>query len=129
MSSAINITVNDGQSTPVAHTFYPVQNTDGKGFTFYDSLVGIPAFETKIWAKLAMGSPVNPTHSSLGVIQPIVKTVDGIIQQDHVNTYRGEFVFAPNASAAERADLYAYAINALNQALIREQTRDLKAMY
>lgn len=129
MSQATNITVNDGQSTPVAHTFYPVQNPGGDGFTFYDQAVGIPTYETKIWGKLKLGNVSTSSHSSLGIIDPIVKTVDGVLVQDHVNTARAEFTYAPNATAAERANLYAYLINALNQALIREQTRDLKAWY
>jgi len=129
MSSATNITVNDGAATPVAHTFYPVQNSNGNGFTFYDQITGNPVFETKIWGKLKLGTPKVASDSSLGVIQPITKIVDGVTQQDHVNTSKVEFTFAPNASAAERNDLYAFTINALNQALLKEQTRDLKAWY
>lgn len=130
MSQAINITVNDGQSTPVAHTFYPVQNKQGDGFTFYDQVLGNPVYEVKIWGKLSLGAPGGKaSESQLGVIQPITKMVDGVLTQDHVNTGTCRFSFAPNATAAERNDVYAYMINALNQALLKEQTRDLKAWY
>lgn len=129
MSTATDITVNDGAVTPVAHVLYPVQNPDGKGFTFFDQIAGNPVFELKIWGKLKMGSTKVASESSVGVIQPVTHVKDGITQQDHVNTSRVEFVYAPNATASERADLYALTINALQNALIQEQARDLKAWY
>lgn len=129
MSTASTITVNDGKATPLAHTLTPSQNKDGSGFTWYDNLVGIPVYEIKVWAKLKMGTPSTPTLSSVGVIQPVIRVMNGIVEQDHVNTAKTEFNFAPNATAAERADLYALQINALQHALIKEQTRDHIAMY
>lgn len=129
MSTAVDITINDGAASPVAHTLYPVQNSDGKGFTFFDQVAGNPVFEIKVWGKLKMGSTKVASESSVGVIQPVTHVVDGIVQQNHVNTSRVEFVYAPNATAAERADLYALTINALQHALIQEQARDLKAWY
>lgn len=129
MSSAIAITVNDGKATPVAHTYTPVQNPGGDGFTFFDAAIGIPAYEWKIWSKLKMGGVNASSSTSVGTIMPVTKLVDGITVQDHVNSAKTEFTFAPNATAAERADLYATQINALNNALIREQARDLKGLY
>lgn len=129
MSSATTITVNDGKATPLAHTFTPSMDAQRGGFTWYDNLVGVPTYEIKIWAKLKMGNPSSPTLSSVGVIQPAVSTIDGMIVQNHVNTAKTEFSFAPNATAAERADLYALQINALNQALLKEQTRDHISIY
>jgi len=79
--------------------------------------------------KLKLGTVKEPSESKVGVIWPIVKNINGVLEQDHVNTSRVEFVFAPNATPAERADVYAMTINALNNALVREQTRDLVAMY
>lgn len=129
MSQAVTITVNDGKSTPVAHSLTPTQNKGGDGFTFTGSAIGIPVYDVKVWAKLKLGTVKDSSESKVGVIWPITKTVDGIVTQDHVNTAKAEFVFAPNATAAERADVYAMLLNALQQALIREQTRDLIAMY
>lgn len=129
MSSAVAITVNDGKATPVAHTYTPVQNPGSDGFTFFDAAIGIPAYEWKIWSKLKMGGIRANTTSSVGTIMPVTKLVDGVMVQDHVNSAKTEFTFAPNATSAERADLYATQINALNHALIKEQTRDLKGLY
>lgn len=129
MSSATTIAILDGKATPQSHSFTPSQNGNGDGFTWYDNLVGIPTYEIKVWAKLKMGTPSKPTLSSVGVIQPVVVTTNGIVSQDHVNTVKTEFSFASNATAAERADLYALQINALNQALLKEQTRDHISIY
>jgi len=129
MSQAALITVNDGKATPVAHALTPTQNKGGDGFTFTDNIKGIPVYDVKVWAKLKLGTVKEPSETKVGVIWPVTKTVDSVLVQDHVNTSRVEFSFAPNATPAERADLYALTINALNNALIREQTRDLIAMY
>lgn len=129
MSQAALITVNDGKSTPVAHALTPTQNKGSDGFTFTGNITGIPVYDVKVWAKLKLGTVKEPSETKVGVIWPIIKSVDGVLVQDHVNTARAEFNFAPNATPAERADVYAMLINALNNALIREQTRDLIAMY
>lgn len=129
MSTATSITVADGKGTPVNHTLTPEQNPDGSGFTFIDSLLGIPTYEWKLWAKLKKGNTREPSVTSMGVIMPVTVTVNSIVSQDHVNSSKCEFTFAPNATAAERADIYALTINGLNQALIKEQTRDLKSLY
>lgn len=129
MSQAALITVNDGKATPVAHALTPTQNKGSDGFTFTDSVVGIPVYDVKVWAKLKLGTVKEPSETKVGVIWPITKSVNGVLEQDHVNTSRVEFTFAPNATPAERADVYAMTINALNNALVREQTRDLIALY
>lgn len=129
MSQATQITINDGKATPVAHALTPTQNKGSDGFTFTGHITGIPVYDVKVWAKLKLGTVKEPSETKVGVIWPITKTVDGMLEQDHVNTSRVEFNFAPNATPAERADLYAMTINALNNALIREQARDLIAMY
>jgi len=129
MSQATMITVNDGKATPVAHALTPTQNKSSDGFTFTGNVTGIPVYDVKVWAKLKLGTVKESSETKVGVIWPITKSVNGVLEQDHVNTSRVEFNFAPNATPAERADLYAMTINALNNALIREQTRDLIALY
>lgn len=129
MSQAALITVNDGKATPVAHALTPTQNKGGDGFTFTGNGTGIPVYDVKVWAKLKLGTVKEPSETKVGVIWPITKNIGGVLEQDHVNTSRVEFVFASNATPAERADVYAMTINALNNALVREQTRDLIAMY
>jgi len=129
MSQATMITVNEGKATPVAHALIPTQNKSSDGFTVTGNVTGIPVYDVKVWAKLKLGTVKESSETKVGVIWPITKSVNGVLEQDHVNTSRVEFNFAPNATPAERADLYAMTINALNNALIREQTRDLIALY
>lgn len=130
MAIRANIAVNDGQATPVSHTFAPTSgdgNVPGVSIIRYEDRsggvkVGFPTVEvhTRVPTK------TNKNHKVSFVIKnPILETlsnstVTGIAPAPTVayeTVFRGEFVLPERASEQSRKDVLAYAKNLLANAI------------
>lgn len=115
------MTIADGQTTPANHTFTP-DGIDKDGVTTYlDKGHGSPVSNYRITTKLRAPIPVsktNPTGSGVfrhntKVVVPKIATINGVEVKVGENYAHIEFVFAENSTEAERADVFAFTLNAL----------------
>lgn len=147
MSAIAALTLNDGQSTPVAHTFNPegVLNQMPPVALYADRstgvAVGFPRLSISLStppvarrgqastadrvyrAKMKVMLPVLETlgTNDAGVTPPATKAFDLV--------FNGEFILPERSSLQNRKDILAYAKNLLTQAVITALVQDLEAVY
>lgn len=148
MPQLANVVINDGQATPVAHTFSPVR-IDEKGVaSLFDRSGGIAIGFPRL--AISIKEPINPVKA--GVASDAVKrnykcviTIDvptlestsaatgtGIAPAPtvaYVHAARLELLLPERGSLANRNDLLAYVRNALNDTTIKSIVQNLEAFY
>lgn len=140
MAARGNIVINDGQATPVAHTFNPNSgdgNVPGVSIISYEDRssgisVGFPRLQ--ISTRRASGKQTNHKVSLL-VTRPVLEvvsnsTVSGIAPAPtaaYETLFRGEFVLPVRSSADARKDVLAYVKNLLANAVITSAVQDLES--
>jgi hypothetical protein len=137
MSAIAAITINDGQATPVAHTFNPIQ-TDPASYRENGSastpVIGQPAIDINI--KQASGSDaVNRAKVSLRF--PVLETVSGESYAGYVAAPKVayflqanvEFLLPNRSTLAQRKDLRVLLMNALANAQIVSVVDSLEKPY
>lgn len=138
MPAIATMTLNDGQASPVAHSFAPV-NIDAQGVAkFADRSGGI-----------ALGYPIvtltvrNPSKESRNykvtakVVTPVLEltspSTSSGIQPAPTKAYdllcNMEFVLPERSSLAERKNILAYAKNALAHAFVTASVQDFESIY
>lgn len=148
MPALAALTINDGQATPVAHTFSPVR-IDEKGVaSFYDRsggiAIGFPRFTC------SLREPIQPVRAGsasdarkrnykavLTIDVPTLESTSaatgtGIAPAPtvaYVHSSRQEFLLPERGSAAERNNVIAYAANALGNATVKSVLQNLEAFY
>lgn len=140
MASQANIAINDGQATPVSHTFY----TNGAGWS--DSLQGIlaswvdrsPAAAVGYWKlSLSFKEPgkgrknyIVVAKSEVPVLENVTNsTVSGIAPAPTVSynpISKTEFSMPERSSIAARKDMLAIHRNFLAHAVITSAVQDLE---
>jgi hypothetical protein len=108
-----NIVVNDGKSTPVAHTFVPIQ--DGADARYVNdagaqTLAGQETLGLKI-SRSANGTQAHTVRITLWDPTEVVNA-DTTVSVDHGSSADLRFNFAPNSTEAERKDVVMLAVNA-----------------
>lgn len=129
MPAIAALTINDGQTTPAAHTF-SVVTTDGKKAQWADrSSATIPG-------NIIITDEVrNPTQNGgayrrfLGYTLPTEGVVDGVTKVVRVSSAQVVFNFAPDSTNQERLNLQAYVINSLNNASVKAAVPALEPFY
>lgn len=129
MPAIATLTINDGQGTPVAHTFSP-QSTTGSKASWADRSPTIPAGYRTISHELAEPNGNRTvTKITLGYMVPVVATVDG---SDTVVRYNSGQVILnvnPQSTLQERKDLLAYVANSLANANVKTSVENLEPFY
>lgn len=141
------LTINDGQATPVAHTFSPVR-IDEKGVaSFYDRSGGIAIGFPRISVSLREpvsgyrpGAASNGSRVYKGVIVIDVPTLEttsaatgsGIppaptVAYNHQS--RQEFLLPERGTLADRNNIIAYSANSLGNATVKSVLQNLEAFY
>lgn len=140
MASQANVTINDGQATPVAHTFY----TNGAGWS--DSLQGILASWVDRSATAAVGfwklslsfkepgkgrkNYIVVAKSEVPVLENVTNsTVSGIAPAPMVSynpISKTEFSIPERSTTAARKDMLAIHRNFLANAVITSAVQDLE---
>lgn len=132
------LTINDGQATPVAHTFDP-SGKDGNGVAlFHDRSLGIPLGFPKISLDLSSSNGgANVYRVKIRVDVPTLKaqtgtTAAGYSPEPKVDyTCRGhvEFIIPYQSTAATRADILAYVQNLLADGVVTSMVEDIEDVW
>lgn len=143
MAAAANVVINDGQATPVAHTFTPRRigdgNTNNSMMAEYEDraggvVVGFPK------VSIMMRYPdknLRTTKVSIKITRPVLETVSnstvsGIAPAptlSYVPMFSGEFVLPERSQLADRKDILAYVKNFLAHAVVTSAVQDLEMPY
>ena len=129
MPAIASLTINDGQATPVAHTFSP-QSTTGSKAQWADRSPTIPAGYRSISHELAEPNGSRTVNKvTFGFMNPTVATVDS---SDTVVRYSSAQVILnihPQSTLQERKDLYAYVVNYMSNATVKTSVENLEPFY
>lgn len=129
MPAIAALTINDGATTPVAHTFSPV-TTDGSLAKWADRSPTIPSGFRQLSIEVLPPSGNRTTNKwQSGMMNPTVATVNS---QDQVVRYSSAQVtlnIHPDATLQERKDLLAYVINSLSNATVKTSVENLEPFY
>jgi hypothetical protein len=132
MAAASSITINDGQTTPVAHTFVPARK-NGQVVEYEERVTAAnPAgFFTLAISQgdSKSASPVIRTRISVAVPVEVLDSSTGLYSYPYTSRISIDVLLPKNATAAIRADVAAYAKNLLAHATIVSLLKDLDAPY
>jgi hypothetical protein len=148
MPAVAAITLNDGQATPVAHTFSPSGPDKNGVHYFYDRSggfpIGFPSIsislkEPKIAGPGLVASNQNRVYrAQIQVVVPIMEvgasnsTSTGIAPaptKSYECVFRGEFILPERSSLACRKDALAYVKNILAHSFGSSLIQDLESVY
>lgn len=121
MSQIIDITLADGQASPVNHTFAVVtaQMGDALPAQWSDKSGGIYNSFKRLTQLVRRSSTAKTTRVSYKIVDPTLST-DGLNTVAYQNLCTIEFVLADASTLANRKDLLAYAKNVLANAIIQD---------
>lgn len=124
------IVLNDGQATPVAVSFYPEQVTPAIS-TFVDRASGIATQYRRLSIRFDPSKSARAdTRAELNVSIPVSGTLPsgatGILRTLRATM---KFQLPDGCTDAERKDLFAFAKNALANALVTGVVRDYDPLY
>jgi hypothetical protein len=123
------LAIDDGQSTPVEHTFNPVSTTGAKA-SWADRSPSIPSGFGLISHEVSPPSGNRTVYRiTMGYMIPVVATVDSV---DKVVRYSSAQVLLnihPDSTLQERQDLLAYVANSLGLADMVSSVEDLEPFY
>jgi len=131
-----NITINNGESTPVAKTFNPAQ-IDAKGVAEYadrsDGIsIGFPTITVSSKKQNNGGRKVR-VNIALPVLEaPAAATAEGYTAAPkvaYVNRSNHEFFLASRSVTADREDLLAFSKNILADAVAEALVENLENVY
>lgn len=129
MPAIATMTINDGQGTPVAHTFSPASQ-QGTRVTWADRSPTIPAGFRTISHEFKEPTGGRTVYShNLAFVVPVVATVDGV---DTVTGYESATVVLncrPNSTLQNRKDLMAYVANCLANANVKAAVENVEPFY
>lgn len=129
MTQFANLTINDGQATPVAHTFSTKSN-DQRQTVWEDRVLGIPVAYPKLILKTADTSVIRKVDVSIAI--PTLEATAGANNAGFTPpstvayTHRADLSLKlpQRGTLAERKNLYAYLKNALALALFSGVVQD-----
>lgn len=139
MTAFANITINDGQATPVAHTF-TARRIDAGIAKWQDLSSGIAVGFPTITANLR--EPIKGSKNP--VYKAVVKITLPVLEVVNSSTYSGitpaptkaydlvanlEVMMPERSVLADRKNIQAYIVNALNQVDIKSMFVDLNMVY
>lgn len=142
MAAVANMVINDGQATPVAHTFVPISFRNGV-WLFEDQSGTSPIGFNKITYSLTRPDPTTSGNSKnrdsrcvIKVWVPVLETLGvsdaGITPPPTISYVLGsahEFRIPERSSPQNRKDLRAYSRNVLDNALVIDMLENLRASY
>jgi hypothetical protein len=146
MPSVAAITLDDGQATPVEHTFVPLGPDKSGVWWFEDQSAASAVGYNRISLSLTRPSPVlQPGESSQGRVSrvkaaihvPVLanvtnSTVSGVEPAPEVafvERFSCDFILPERASSANRKDILAFAAGLMNESVITTMVTDLQNIY
>lgn len=129
MPAIATLSINDGQATPVAHSFAPV-STDGAKAKWADRSPSIPAGFKTISHEVAEPSGNRTVHKlTFGFTDPVVASVDGADTVVRYNSAQVILNLHPDSTLQNRKDILAYVANFLGNATVKTSVENLEPFY
>jgi len=130
MPSATAISLNDGQATPVAHSFVPAYVGSDKQ-VFEDRDVALTsAGRARLISSFSSANGSRKTNRiSIRFDLPTEQTIDTVTSVAYTARFSCDIVIPEQATQAERDDLAAYIANALSATDIAGMIADLDPIY
>lgn len=128
MPAITTITVNDGESTPVAHTFERVGGIDKNGVIYLRESDGVPFGDNAL--SISLRRPTNKVKGRLVLKVPVIatETINGVDspkwQREGIISL--DTTFDEQSSIQERKNALTMFVNALANADITEVLQDAK---
>lgn len=134
------LTVNDGQATPVAHTFSPAR-IDEKGVaSFFDRSGGVAIGFSRLTVRIT--EPVQPIKAGVSsdalkrnyrctitVDVPKLESATTVPTVAYIHSSRMSLDLPERGVLADRNDLVAYSANALTNVTVKSVIQNLEAFY
>lgn len=131
MPAVASININDGQTTPVAHTFAPLSCTPGN--TILVNREGNTSAGNRTLMVTYDGAKASRATHRVGVRfnMPVeyLNSSTGKYEVDYTARFSCEVVIPDRMTGAQREDLAAFIKNALANAVINGYISDLDPMY
>lgn len=129
MPAIAALVINDGASTPVAHTFNPV-TTNGSLAKWADRSPSIAAgFRTITEEVLEPSGNRTAYKITFGFYFPVVAAVNGVDTVVRFGSAQLVFNMAPDSTQQERDDNLTYVINTMSNASVRSSVELLEPFY
>lgn len=135
MPANIQLIINDGAATPVAHTYLPTKIDANNVATFQERTSGVPVgYPTLTWSVRAP-LPSSPSYKLVGKLtQPkVITTVDttgkSVTSVDYTNFITVESVVSNRSTLQERKDLRVLMANALLNAVLSGSADNLESFW
>lgn len=136
MPAISNITLADGQTTPVNHTF-AVKGIVGRMATFEDRVAGVAVGYKPLTISTTESATSVYRRIRMKIVDPVLEAVSGVNSQGYTpaakeafNNYVNiEFVIHERANSQNKKDLLAYAKNLLATALATSIIVDGEELY
>lgn len=129
MPAIAALVINDGQGTPVAHTFSP-QTTDGSLAKWADRSPTIPAGYRGISHEVL---PPNGNRTvnkmTFGFNFPTVATVNGVDTVVRYSSAQVTLNIHPESTLQERKDMNAYITNFMSNATVKTSVENIEPFY
>lgn len=123
------LSINNGAGTPVAKSFAPEAISPALASFTERSAASSNGF-IRFTVKYDPATTKRSTNRiPVSIAYPVVETVSGVNQVTRTLRFNGEFILPDSATAAERADIHAFTVNGLNNALIKGVIKDLDPLY
>lgn len=129
MPAIAALSINDGQASPVAHSFAPV-TTDGSVAKWADRSPTIPSGFRTISYEVAPPSGSRTTNKlQMGLMNPTVATVNSVDQVVRYSSAQVTLNIHPDATLQERKDLLAYLVNFFTNATVKTSVENIEPFY
>lgn len=129
MPQFTTFTINDGSATPVAVTFLP-ELLSSLQTVLVDRREASRDLQPSIEQTFDRASAQRPTFKvGTNVLVPVVRLVNGVTTTKRPVRIRVAADIPQEATAAERANAFAFAVNALNHAFVKAGYVNLDPAY
>lgn len=138
MSAIAALTLNDGQATPVAHTFSPVRIDQNGVASWADRVGGIALGYPVVSFSMRVPSKTSRVYKlTAKIVAPVLEvtspaTSTGIQPaptKAYDLTFTCDFILPERSTLAQRKDLLAYAKNYLANAVMTSAVSDFESIY
>lgn len=129
MPAIAALAINDGQGTPVSHTFAPV-TTDGALAKWADRSPSIPSGYRLISHEVKGPNGQRTVHQVvIGFSIPVVASVNGVDTVVRYNSTQVVLNIHPDSTLQERKDQLAYLANLLANANVKSSVENIEPFY
>lgn len=129
MPAISSIVVNDGATTPVAHTFSPVSTNGAHGY-WADRSQATPAGYYKMDHNVENPNGNRQVYRvTIGLGVPTLASIDGVQTVVRTNSAQVVFNMHPESTLQERTDLHALVSNALANADVKTSVVQIEPFY